>query len=46
MSNKEVKELLKALSDAINICDRLNLRYGDELMQIIIEVKEIYKIDD
>lgn len=46
MSNKEVKELLKALSDAINISDRLNLEYGDTLADIITEVKERYNIED
>lgn len=46
MSSQEVKNLLKALSDAINISDRLNLEYGDTLADIITEVKERYGIDD
>jgi len=46
MTNKEVKELLKLLSQAINICDRLNLEYGDELMEMIADIKETFGIDD
>lgn len=46
MNKNEVKELLKVLSQAINISDRLGLDYGDELMQMIIEIKERYGIDD
>ena len=46
MENKEVMELLKILSDAINLCDSLGLDYGDELMQMIIEIKERYKMED
>lgn len=46
MNNKEVMELLKALSQAINISDRLNLDYGDELMEMIVEIKDRYGIED
>lgn len=46
MNKNEVQELLKVLSQAINISDRLGLEYGDELMQMIIEIKERYGIDD
>jgi hypothetical protein len=46
MNKNEVQELLKVLSQAINISDRLGLDYGDELMQMIIEIKERYGIDD
>lgn len=46
MSKTEINDLLKALSDAINISDRLNLEYGDTLADIITEVKERYNIED
>ena len=46
MSKKEVMELLKLLSDCINISDRLNLDFGDELMEMICKIKETYGIDD
>lgn len=46
MSNKEVMELLKLLSDCINISDRLNLDYGDDLMEMIQEIKDKYGIED
>ena len=46
MNKNEVQELLKVLSQAINISDRLGLDYGDELMQMIIEIKERYGIED
>lgn len=46
MTNAEVQELLILLSKAINISDRLNLGYGDELMEMIAEIKEIYGIED
>ena len=46
MSSQEVKNLLKALSDAINISDRLNLDYGDTLADMITEIKERYEIND
>lgn len=46
MSNNEVMQLLHMLSDAINYCDRNNLDYGDQLMELIIEIKETYNIDD
>lgn len=46
MSKKEIFDLLKLLSDAINLCDKLNLSYGDELMQMICDIKEFYGIED
>lgn len=46
MNNAEVQELIKILSDAINICDKNNLPYGDELMEIIVNVKDYYNIED
>lgn len=46
MTNKEVQELLKLLSKAINISDKLDLGYGDELMEMITEIKTKYGIDD
>lgn len=46
MNKNEVQELLKVLSQAINLSDKLDLGYGDELMQMIIEIKERYGIDD
>lgn len=46
MGKNEILELLKMLSQAINISDRLSLGYGDELMQIICEIKEQYNIED
>lgn len=46
MKKSEVQELLKLLSQAINISDRLNLGYGDELMEMICEIKEQYNIED
>ncbi len=46
MTNTEVQELLKLLSQAININDRLDLGYGDDLMEMIIEIKDFYGIDD
>ena len=32
MTNAEIPELLKLLSKAINISDKLDLGYGDDLM--------------
>lgn len=46
MTNAEVQELLKLLSKAINISDKLNLSYGDELMDMIAEIKDFYGIED
>ena len=46
MNNKEVMELLKLLSKAINISDKLDLGYGDELMQMIADIKDLYGIED
>ena len=46
MTNAEVQELLILLSKAINISDRLNLGYGDDLMQMIADIKELYGIED
>lgn len=46
MNKNEVQDLLKVLSQAINLSDKLDLGYGDELMQMIIEIKERYGIDD
>lgn len=46
MNKNEVQELLKVLSQAINLSDKLDLGYGDELMQMIIDIKERYSIDD
>ncbi len=46
MTNTEVQELLKLLSKAINLSDRLNLGYGDELMEMIVKIKDFYGIDD
>lgn len=46
MNNTEVQELLILLSKAINISDRLNLGYGDDLMQMIADIKDFYGIDD
>ena len=46
MTNTEVQELLNLLSQAINLSDRLDLGYGDELMEMIVEIKDFYGIDD
>ena len=46
MKNTEVLELLNLLSQAINLSDRLNLGYGDDLMEMIAEIKDFYGIDD
>lgn len=46
MTNTEILELLNLLSQAINLSDRLNLGYGDDLMEMITEIKDFYGIDD
>ena len=46
MTNTEVQELLKLLSQSINLSDHLNLGYGDDLMEMITEIKDFYGIDD
>lgn len=46
MTNTEILELLNLLSQAINLSDRLNLGYGDDLMEMIAEIKDFYGIDD
>lgn len=46
MNKKEVKELTKALSQAINISDELDLEYGDIFFEAIVAINEYYGIDD
>ena len=46
MSYNEVMELLKMLSDAINYADKHDLSFGDHLMDLMIEIKNHYGIDD
>ena len=45
MSNQEVMELLKMLSDAVNYSDKHDLNFGDHIADIIGDIKNYYNID-
>ena len=46
MNKKEAQELIEVLSQAINMSDKLDLPYGDNLFEMITEIWDRYDLND